>query len=376
MIHMIIQRPGQSTLRIRYRQLILILNLAAVVLIVLPIAAYGQSSSQSALVPDRLYYQVDQPIPIEITATGSQGRQLVLLTAANEEVARTTVDLSARDIDLAELFPEIYSLREVHYLQLVADGASTGASVTLQPLTTRPTPVIQYSVRGERRVPKVVDWEDPSPSESIMSGFRIYEESVVILHTTHGDITLIMRPDEAPNTVWNFRHLVDGGFFVRIPFHRVVAMAGNGHPFVIQAGDPSGTGAGGCAYNIDLEPSKLRHDLGVISMAREGRDVNTASSQFFLCLSRPGTEFLDGQYTTFGQTIEGLEVIQKIGALGVDQANRPVEMPYIETAETLPAMPREPGTRPEWMQPSLDNDKKADGDGENGAPENRGAVRR
>ena len=64
--------------------------------------------------------------------------------------------------------------------------------------------------------------------------------------TTHGEIVIALRPDHAPNTAWNFRSLSEGGFFDGIMFHRVVPLTANGDPFVIQAGDPSGTGEGGC----------------------------------------------------------------------------------------------------------------------------------
>ncbi|MBL1218073.1 MAG: peptidylprolyl isomerase [Planctomycetes bacterium] len=182
-----------------------------------------------------------------------------------------------------------------------------------------------------------------------MSGFRVYTEQNPVLHTTLGDIELMLRPDEAPNTAWNFRHLVEAGFYTNVSFHRIVARTGNGHPFVIQGGDPSATGSGGCAYNIDLEDTTLPHDLGVISMAREGQDVNTASSQFFICLSREGTQALDGQYASFGQTIDGIDVVQALGDVPVGPGDRPIDMPYVTTAELIDAAPRVPGTRPTWM---------------------------
>lgn len=322
------------------------LFVAVVFRMVWPCVATG-----AGLAPVRLYYQVNQPMSIRIEASDSAALELVVLDRANTETARAKIEGANGEIDLAKVFADIFSIREVRYVQLMEDGEAKGAALVLQPLVTRPTPVLQYSTRGNTKVLQVVSWEEPGADEKVMSGFRVYLEPLVVLHTTEGDIVLIMRPDEAPNTSWNFIDLVENGFFTHIPFHRVVALAGNGEPFVIQAGDPSGTGAGGCAYNIDLEPTKLPHDLGVISMARQGYDVNSASSQFFICLSRAGTQFLDGQYTSFGQTVKGIDVIQAIAATPVDRNDRPTTMRYIETAELIGAAPRVPGTAPEWIKP-------------------------
>ncbi len=302
--------------------------------------------SSNPLAPQRLYYGVNQPMPLSVTA--GEGRELVLLTPDNEEVARAAVPDGATEIDAAALMADLYSHTSVHYLQLVDDGAAEGAALVLQPLIRVRNPVLRYTERG----PFVETWIAPSEQEKNMSGFRVYIERDAVLHTTLGDIRLVMRPEHAPNTVWNFLHLVEGGFYTRIPFHRVVGTSSGGPGFVIQAGDPTGSGSGGPGYRIDLEPSTLPHDLGVISMAREGSDIHTAGSQFFLCLSREATARLDVQYTTFGQTIEGIEVVKKIGALRVGAQDRPIDMPWIETAELVPAAPRTPGEAPKWIVPA------------------------
>ncbi len=105
--------------------------------------------------------------------------------------------------------------------------------------------------------------------------------------TNLGEIVIGLRPDEAPNTAWNFRELVDGGFYDGTIFHRVVPQSRDGDPFVIQGGDPSQSGEGGPGYWLPLEPSGLAHDFGVISMARAD-DPDSAGSQFFICLSARG----------------------------------------------------------------------------------------
>lgn len=297
------------------------------------------------LAGQRLYYQVERPISVDVTA--GESRELVLLASDNTEVARGAVPAGAAEVDVAQVIPGIHEHRTLHYLQLLVDGQPTGSALVFQPLVEAYRPVMRMTDRG----PAVERWLEAPEEEAPLTGFRVYPEKHVVLHTTHGDITLVLRPDEAPNTAWNFLHLVEGGFYTHIPFHRVVVRDRQGNPFVIQAGDPSGTGSGGPGYSIDLEPTKLPHDLGVISMAREGHDVNTAGSQFFICLSREGTARLDVQYCSFGQTIDGIDVVQKIAAVPVGEADRPLDMPYITTAEAVPAPPRTPGRSPAWMQP-------------------------
>ncbi|MCB9861278.1 MAG: peptidylprolyl isomerase [Phycisphaeraceae bacterium] len=152
------------------------------------------------------------------------------------------------------------------------------------------------------------------------------------MHTSKGDIELRLRPDQAPNTCWNFRHLVEGGFYTDIIFHRIV-----GPNFVIQAGDPTGMGSGGPGYNFDLEDSKLPHDFGVLSTARSG-DPNSNGSQIFICLSRDGTNFLDGRYTSYGQTVRGFDVIREIAAVPVNN-QRPIDPPVWHSAELIDAPP-------------------------------------
>ncbi|MFG0331020.1 MAG: peptidylprolyl isomerase [Phycisphaerales bacterium] len=318
------------------------------------------AASIASVEPTRTYYQTGHEAPFKLTGSGSH--ELVLLAADNSEVARASVATGDGVVDLAEVFPELWSFdRETHYLQDLLDGDPNGPAIVLQPMREYPRPVLRGTARG----PQVERWQEVPDSQLAFTGFRAYVEQYPVLHTTNGDITLVMRPDEAPNTVWNFLELVDGGFYTNIPFHRVIgpARTRTGAGFVIQAGDPTGTGMGGPGYSIDLEPSDLPHDLGVISMAREGNDVNTAGSQFFLCLSREGTSFLDGQYTTFGQTIKGVEVITEIGNVETDQADRPVNMPYVQSAELVDAEPRVPGEKPEWMTPVSSSTGDDEGDG-------------
>lgn len=111
---------------------------------------------------------------------------------------------------------------------------------------------------------------------------------------------------DAPKTVKNFIDLSKKGFYDGVTFHRVLPN------FVIQGGDPTGTGAGGPGYKIDCEltGNNQYHDRGVLSMAHAGR--NTGGSQFFICHSRDNTAHLDRNHTVFGKVYEGLDVIDAI----------------------------------------------------------------
>ncbi len=142
------------------------------------------------------------------------------------------------------------------------------------------------------------------------------------IQTNKGDILVQLRPDKAPVTVANFVTLAEGTnpyvdskykgkpFYDGLTFHRVVSKAtGAKRDFVIQGGDPLGTGQGGPGYQFKNEISDLKHVKGAISMARENRP-DTNGSQFFITLDK--TPFLDGQYSVFGKTVKGFDVVQKI----------------------------------------------------------------
>ena len=126
-----------------------------------------------------------------------------------------------------------------------------------------------------------------------------------------GVIKLELYPEIAPNTVKNFIHLANSGFYDGVIFHRVI------EGFMIQGGDPDGRGTGGPGYRIKGEFSnnnhknELSHERGVISMAR-AQDYNSASSQFFIM--HKDAAYLDGAYAAFGQVTSGMEVVDKICA--------------------------------------------------------------
>jgi len=130
--------------------------------------------------------------------------------------------------------------------------------------------------------------------------------SKAIIKTEKGDMTVQFYDKDAPNTVANFLKLAKSGYYDGVTFHRVI------NDFVIQGGDPTGTGAGGPGYSIDCELNgdNQYHDRGVLSMAHAGR--NTGGSQFFICHSRTNTSHLDRNHTCFGKVIENVDVVDDI----------------------------------------------------------------
>ena len=143
-----------------------------------------------------------------------------------------------------------------------------------------------------------------------------------------GVITLELCPEIAPKTVANFEKLVGDGFYIGLIFHRVIA------GFMIQGGDPTGTGMGGSKEKLVGEfaangfNNTLSHDRGVISMARS-QNFNSASSQFFIV--HENAHFLDGQYAAFGRVVSGIEVVDEIASVPTDFSDRPMKQQKIKT---------------------------------------------
>ena len=135
-----------------------------------------------------------------------------------------------------------------------------------------------------------------------------------------GIITLELSPEAAPKTVANFEKLVSEGFYDGLIFHRVIS------GFMIQGGDPEGTGMGGAKekivgeFAINGHKNPISHVRGVISMAR-AQNPNSASSQFFIC--HADSTFLDGQYAAFGRVVSGMDVVDEIAAIPTDFRDRP-----------------------------------------------------
>lgn len=171
------------------------------------------------------------------------------------------------------------------------------------------------------------------------------DSEVIVMKTNMGTIKMRLFPEKAPKTVENFVTHAKEGYYDGLTFHRVI----NG--FMIQGGDPEGTGMGGPGYGIHGEfaangfANNLAHTRGVLSMARSQRP-NSAGSQFFIMVA--DAPHLDGQYAAFGKVIEGMEAADAIVSAARDWSDRPYEDQVMQkvTAETFGEMYDEPVTGP------------------------------
>ncbi len=292
------------------------------------------------LEPVQTYFGLNQGIIVNVALPeGHDTGELLLLDHACNQIGNEAVVTNGTH-DVTRRIQEIANVDEAVWLQLSVDGESVGSPLVISPMLSRDVPVTKEEPTGDGQTTytKIIGWEneanDDSTESPFVSGFRVYPDEYAIMKTSEGDIRIKFRPDEAPNTVWNFLELSKNGYYNETPFHRIVPMTSKGFPFVIQGGDPTGTGSGGPGWWLPIENSTLPHDLGVISMAR-AMHPDSAGSQFFFCLSRGGTARLDGQYCSFGQTVEGIDVIQKIAATPLEDAlmGKPKEAPVVRAVE-------------------------------------------
>jgi cyclophilin family peptidyl-prolyl cis-trans isomerase len=148
--------------------------------------------------------------------------------------------------------------------------------------------------------------------------------SKATLHTSEGAIEVELYPDAAPKTVENFEKLARDGFYEGVIFHRVIP------DFMIQGGDPTGTGMGGPGYEFEDEFSDHRVVRGALAMANAG--PNTNGSQFFI-VTAEATPWLDGKHTVFGQVTSGMDVVDRISQTERDANDRPRKPVTIERVE-------------------------------------------
>src|SRR6266567_9411286 len=144
------------------------------------------------------------------------------------------------------------------------------------------------------------------------------------LVTNHGEIGIELFDADAPKTVENFLKLARDGFYDGVVFHRVI------ENFMIQGGDPTGTGMGGPGYQFEDEINKRPVQRGALAMANAG--PNTNGSQFFI-VTADACPWLDGKHTVFGRVTSGIEVVDKISELPADAADKPRDDALIERVE-------------------------------------------
>src|SRR6059036_4160785 len=146
--------------------------------------------------------------------------------------------------------------------------------------------------------------------------------STATLHMSHGTIRIELFDDDAPATVENFRKLAADGFYDGVIFHRVIK------DFMIQGGDPTGTGTGGPGYTFEDEFNDHKVERGALAMANAG--PNTNGSQFFI-VTTDAAPWLDGKHTVFGKVTEGMDIVDKIEAAETDARDKPVDEVRIES---------------------------------------------
>ena len=160
---------------------------------------------------------------------------------------------------------------------------------------------------GEKKVDKI---------QANKKGVKL-EEQLVVIETSMGIMKAKLFYDQAPETSKNFQSLIEKDYYNGIIFHRVI------DNFMIQGGDPTGTGTGGPGYKIkdEFHPDLKHTKKGLFSMANSG--PNTGGSQFFITLV--ATPWLDNRHAIFGEVIEGLDVLEAIGNVKTDQRDKPIK---------------------------------------------------
>ena len=278
----------------------------------------------SVIIPAKEWYAPNARVDVQVQAR--QPVSLVLIDFAGKvlEPAISSAVADSKTVDVRAIYPQI-TKPGAYVLLAVPQGKRNrdfiGTPIVIEALTA------------------------PKPAASnAVNVLRMQPLAYAKMSTALGEMKILFWYDVAPVTVNSFLSLSVGGFYDGLSFHRVVPN------FVIQAGDPLGTGVGGPGYAVPAEFSDRSHDLGVLSMARQGDPLeqqgmqprpefaNSGGSQFFICLTRAATKQLDRRYTGFGQVFEGLETVNKIGSLPIadPQSGRPANAPLIEKVQVVP----------------------------------------
>jgi len=200
---------------------------------------------------------------------------------------------------------------------IMSSGCGKKEEVKEKPKTEeKKTDTVKQQTEQKKDSTKKDDGEDTKGIKS--SG------NIMKIETTMGTIKIKLLPDKAPKTVEQIKGLVSKGFYNGVIFHRVIA------GFMIQGGDPTGTGTQGSGKTIPDEFNNgLKHDKkGVVAMANTGRP-NSQDSQFFITLA--AQPHLDGKYTIFGEVVSGMDIVEKIGKVKTDGRDKPLEEVKMKT---------------------------------------------
>lgn len=315
--------------------------------------------ASAQLAPEHRYNGVGNALPVEVRIADAESEARIDLFDPTHDAPAASAPVAAGRVDLYTVFPVLRGSEAapvVRFAQLVVGGAAVGPPVVLVPMVT---PARAVLFNSQSRLPWFVDPDNGrsnfdvrqaelrfvTPESRPLSGYVAELERTVVLDTTAGEMEFRLRYDEAPRTCRWFGELVDGGFYDGVPFHRIVPALATGAAFIVQFGDPTGTGLGGPGAFIDLEPSGLKHDFGVMSMAR-GAEPDSNGSQVFICLSREGTRAFDGAYTSFAECVRGGAVLEAIARTKVVDGEA-ADPPRVLSAKLAPAPPHGMGPPPE-----------------------------
>ena len=274
-------------------------------------AAADAAAAAQVLTPAKGWFSPGKPIEVKVAG---QGEVTLVLTDFTGTVltARGSADVAGGSgtVDVRNIFPMV-DTPGTYLLYAVQKGADVSKGVT----TFQGTPLV-IGARSDRR--------SGAPNGAMV--VRVEPLRYAVMTTNRGPMTMAFYYDVAPHTTSNFLTLAAEGYFNGLSFHRIVP------EFVIQGGDPRGDGTGGPGYQIDAEFNDRPHEEGVLSMARSS-DVNSAGSQFFVCLDYKNTKQLDRKYTAFGRVVGPLDAVKAIAAAQRGENDRPNEPQTIEKVE-------------------------------------------
>jgi peptidyl-prolyl cis-trans isomerase B (cyclophilin B) len=262
----------------------------------------------SVILPTKMWFGPNQPITFHVD---SKSPVSFVMTKFDGTVvpAKGATDAPAGDatVDLRTLYPDL-NAAGTYVLFAVPKGKDVHDFVG--------TPAV-IEVRMDK-------------SMGTVEGVKIEPLRYEVMTTDAGALTMTFYYDVAPNTVDSFLRLSSEGYYDGLTFHRIVP------GFVIQGGDPEGTGTGGPGYSVGAEFNEHPHTEGVLSMARS-QDPNSAGSQFFVCLDYAQTKHLDGQYTAYGKVVSGMDAVTKIAGTPADKTSgKPATAQVIQKAEVFP----------------------------------------
>ena len=208
------------------------------------------------------------------------------------------------------------------FAMLLAGCQKNEDTTTAAPSTEKETETTTAETTAEETTQNP-DAVDPMDVETMTAEITVKD---------YGTIKLELYPSKAPQTVSNFVSLANQGFYDGTIFHRVI------EGFMIQGGDPEGTGLGGPGYSIKGEfelngfENDIKHDRGVLSMARKSSPLDSAGSQFFIV--QEAAPHLDGEYAAFGKVVEGMEIVDEIASCETDANDKPLTDIVIESITT------------------------------------------